>query len=180
MQYVFFVFRAGIYQHCAKNHIPKEYVNLRYPFLEDELAVITSRNEDKYNSEVNPRNLPLQPGILLPREHLPVDTNTPSGLEWYTPACDPSSRITGSPLPLAPSQRSKRLKTDPSLDCRLCQKEGCFMICGNAVVLSATKCASTRFQMQLAINANRPLPFPTPAERDCLLGAYDSSFPMSL
>ena len=52
------------------------------------------------------------------------------------------------------------------------------MMCGNAtleVVLSATKAAATRFQMQVAINANRPLPFPTPAEKICLLGAYNSS-----
>ena len=32
-----------------------------------------------------------------------------------------------------------------------------------------------RVQMQVAINANRPLPFLTPVERICLLGAYDSS-----
>ena len=52
------------------------------------------------------------------------------------------------------------------------------MLCGNAAMevdLSATKTAATRFQMQVAINANRLLPFPTPAEKVCLLGAYDSS-----
>ena len=52
------------------------------------------------------------------------------------------------------------------------------MVCGNAaieVALSATRCATTRFQMQTAINAERPLPFPTPAKRICILGAYDSS-----
>ena len=43
------------------------------------------------------------------------------------------------------------------------------------VVLSATKAAATRFQTKVAINANRPLLFPTPAEKICLLGAYDSS-----
>ena len=42
------------------------------------------------------------------------------------------------------------------------------------VALSATRCTATRFQMQAAINTNRPLPFPTPAERICLL-KYDSS-----
>ena len=73
--------RAAIYQHCAKSHIPKEYVDLRYPFSKEELAVIASRDEDKYNTEFNPRNLPLRPGILLPHEHLPVDIDTPSGLE---------------------------------------------------------------------------------------------------
>ena len=79
--------------------------------------MIASRDEDKYNAEVDPRNLSLRPSILLPRESLPVNTDTPSGLEWYTQAHDPSGCSTGSPLPLAQSQRSKRLKTNPSQDC---------------------------------------------------------------
>ena len=52
------------------------------------------------------------------------------------------------------------------------------MMCGNATIevfLSATKAAATRFQIQVAINRNLPLPFPTPAEKVCLLGAYNSS-----
>ena len=133
--------RAAIYQHCAKNHIPKEYIDLRCPFLQDKLAVIACGDKDRYNAEVNPRTLPLRPGILLPREQHPVDNNIPLGLEWYTPPHDHSGRSTGFPLPLAPSQRSKRLKRDPLLDCRLCRKEGCCMMFGNAtleVVLSAT------------------------------------------
>ena len=51
------------------------------------------------------------------------------------------------------------------------------MVCGSAsmeVALSATRCAATRFQMQTTINADRPLPFPIPAERIHLLVAYDS------
>ena len=59
--------RAAIYQHCAKRHIQKEYVDLCYPFHEEELSVIASKDEDKFNTEVDPRNLPLRPGILLPR-----------------------------------------------------------------------------------------------------------------
>ena len=43
------------------------------------------------------------------------------------------------------------------------------------MALSATRCAATRFQMPTTINADRPLPFPTPADRIHLLGAYDSS-----
>ena len=42
------------------------------------------------------------------------------------------------------------------------------------MALSAARCAATRFQMQTSINADGPLPLPTPAERICLLGAYDS------
>ena len=49
--------RAAIYQQCAKNHIPKEYVDLRYPFLQDKLAVIASRDDDMDNAEVDPRTL---------------------------------------------------------------------------------------------------------------------------
>ena len=95
-------------------------------------------------------------GILILREQHPVDTNTPSGLDWYT-LQDPGIHTGRSPLPLDPRQRGKRLKTDPSLDCRLCQKEGCYMLCGNVameVVLNVTKTTATRFQMQAAINAN--------------------------
>ena len=51
--------RAAIYHHCAKLHIPKEYVDLRYPFQEEEIAVIASKDEDEYNTVVDPRNLPL-------------------------------------------------------------------------------------------------------------------------
>ena len=89
--------RAAIYQHCAQKHILKEYVHLRYPFQEGEIAVITSGDEDMYNKYVDPRNLPLRPGILLPREYQPVDSNTPSGLEWYTAVREPSTRGAGSP-----------------------------------------------------------------------------------
>jgi hypothetical protein len=116
--------KAAIHQHCAKNHIPKEYVDLRCPFLQDKLAIIACGDKDRYNAEVNPRTLPLRPGILLPWEQHPVDTNTQSGLEWYTPPHDPSGRSTGCPLPLTPSQQSKRSKRDPLLDCWLCPKEG--------------------------------------------------------
>ena len=76
--------RSAIHQHCVKEHIPKDYIDFRYPFCLEELAVIASGDEDKYNNEVDPRTLPLQPGILIPREQHPVDSNAPSGLEWYT------------------------------------------------------------------------------------------------
>ena len=109
-------------------------MDLRCPFLQDKLAVIACGDEDRYNTEVNPRTLPLQPGILLTREQHSVDTNPPLGLEWCAPAHDPSGRSTGFPLPLAPSQGSKRLKRDPLLDCRLRWKEGCYMMCGNATL----------------------------------------------
>ena len=78
--------RAKMYRHCSQTHIPKEYVDFRYPFKEHEIAIITSGDEDRYNKDVNPRNLPLRPGILIPREVQPIDGNTPSGLEWYNSA----------------------------------------------------------------------------------------------
>ena len=74
--------RASIYQHCSQTHIPKEYVDLRYPFNEQEIAIISSGDEDRYNKDVNPRNSPLRPGILITSKVQPIDGNTPSGLEW--------------------------------------------------------------------------------------------------
>ena len=102
-----------------------------------------------------------------------MDGNTPSGLEWYTPA-----REAGPPVPFASLIKTKRMKTDPALDWRLCRKDGCYMVCGSAsmeVALSAARCAAKRFQIQPSINADSPLPFPTPNERIHLLGAYDLS-----
>ena len=61
-------------------------MDFRYPFKEHEIAIITSGDEDCYNKEVDPRNLPLRPGILIPREVQLIEGNTPSGLEWYDPA----------------------------------------------------------------------------------------------
>ena len=52
------------------------------------------------------------------------------------------------------------------------------MVCSSAsmvVALSAARCAATRIQMQASINADDPLPFPTPVERIRLMGSYDSS-----
>ena len=138
--------RAAIYQHCAQKYIPKEYIDLRYLFQEGEIAVITSGDEDRYNKDVDPRNLLLRPGILLPREYQPVDSNTPSGLEWYTPVHNPSARKGGPPLPFASPITTKRMKTDPALDCGLCCQEGCYMFCGSAlmgVAFSAARCAAT-------------------------------------
>ena len=76
-----------MYQHCSQTHIPKEYVDLWYPFKEHEIAIITSVDKDRYNRDVNPRNSPLRPGILIPRKVQLIDSNTTSGLEWYDQAC---------------------------------------------------------------------------------------------
>ena len=75
-----------MYQHCSQNHIPKEYVEFRYPFKEEEIEIITSGDEDCYNKDIDPRNLPLRPGILIPQELQLTDGKTPSGLGWYVPA----------------------------------------------------------------------------------------------
>ena len=76
--------RSTIHQRCVKEQVPKNYIDFSYPFCLEELDVIASGDEDKYNNEVDPRTIPLRPGILIPREQHPVDTNAPSGLEWYT------------------------------------------------------------------------------------------------
>ena len=77
-----------MYQHCSQIHIPKEYMDFRYPFTfkEQEITIISSGDGDCYNKDVDPRNSPLRPGILIPRELQLTDGNTPSGLEWYVPA----------------------------------------------------------------------------------------------
>ena len=120
----------------------------------------------------------MRPDILLPWDNQPVESNTPSGLEWYNPARDTRSRKAGPPLPFASPITTKRMKTDTALDCRLGRKDGCYMVCGSPsmeVALSGARCAATRFQMQGSINADGLLPFPTPNERIRLMGAYDSS-----
>ena len=58
--------KAAMYQHCSQNHIPKEYVDFRYPFKVKEIAIITSGDEDCYNKDVDPRNSSLRLGILIP------------------------------------------------------------------------------------------------------------------
>ena len=154
-----------------------DYVDFRYPFHLGEWAIIASGGKDKYNDEVDPRTLPLRSGILILRKQYPVDTNTQSGLESYTRQ-DSGIHTRRFPLPLAPRQRGKRLKTDPSLDCRLCQEEGCSMLCGCVameVVLSIAKTTATRFQMQGAINLNCPLPIPTPTKAVDLRRVYNLS-----
>ena len=147
--------RAEMYRHCSQTHIPKEYVDFRYPFKEHEIAIITVEDEDRYNKDVDPRNSPLRPSILIPREVHPIDGSTPSDLEWYESAR--GGKIPGARTPISFSSpiTTKRMKTDPVLDCRFCRKPGCFMICRSAsmeVAMSAVKCSATRFQMQRSIN----------------------------
>ena len=45
--------RASMYQHCSQTNIPKQYVDLQYPFKEHEIAIITSGDEDRYNKDVD-------------------------------------------------------------------------------------------------------------------------------
>ena len=60
--------RSATCRHCIQEHVPRDYVDFRYPFHLGELAIIPSGDEDKYNDEVNPRTPPLRPGILILRE----------------------------------------------------------------------------------------------------------------
>ena len=150
-------------------------MDFRYPFKVEEIAIITCGDEDRYNKNVDPRNSPLRPGILIPQDLQSTDGNTPSGLEWYVPARAAEASEAGPPMLFPSPITTKRMKTDPALECRFCRKPGCFMICGSAsmkVLLSAAKCAATWFQMQASINADAPLPFPTLNKRVRLMGAY--------
>ena len=70
--------RAAMYQHGSQNHIPKKYVDFRYPFKVEEIAIITSGDKDRNNKDVDPRNSPLRPGILIPKELQLTEGNTPS------------------------------------------------------------------------------------------------------
>ena len=85
--------RSAIRQHCVQEHVPRDYVDFRYPLHLGELAIITSGDEDKYKDEFDPRILPLRPGILILREqHL--WTLTPhqgwNGTPYRTPASTPA------------------------------------------------------------------------------------------
>ena len=44
--------RSGVRLHCVKENVPRNYVDFRYPFYAEELEVIASGNEDRYNDEV--------------------------------------------------------------------------------------------------------------------------------
>ena len=165
--------RSDIRLHCAEEHVPRNYIDFRYLFR-------ASGYED--NDEMDPRSLPLRPGILILWEPQPIDADTPSGLDQYIPPTPGTSRSHQLPLPLAPRHYGKRLRTDPSLDYQLClelcQEEGCFMLCGNAAmvaILGIAMTTATWFQMQGAINLNCSLPFLTPAEEGDLGQAYNIS-----
>ena len=88
----------------------------------------------------------------------------------------PRSQISGArtTIPFSAPITTKRMRTDPAVDCKFCRKPGCFMICGSAlmeVAMSAVKSSATWFQMQRSINVSAPLPFTTPDERIRLIGA---------
>ena len=55
-------------EHIFSIHLPKFHVEYRYPFTSEELEVVATRHEEKYNKIVKPRTLPLQQGIYILRE----------------------------------------------------------------------------------------------------------------
>ena len=156
-----------IRQHGLDDHIPQEHVEYRYPFSQSHLRVIASRNEDRYNSEVRPRALPLRDGICILRESLLNDPEGALGLNWYIPTPAPSADHQKTPLPAPPKPEAKRCRTSPTLDCQICWNPGCTMVCGSAAmeaITSIAKTTATRFQMQQATDLSSPLPFPTVKE----------------
>ena len=151
----------------------------RYPFSPSQLLVIFARDEDRYNQEVRPRNLPLKDGICILREPPVNDPDGAAGLNWYSPPIATRSdwRV---PWPASPKPEAKMSKTRSSLDCQLCGNSGCTMVCGNACMEAITAIAgstATLFQMQQATNRSKPLPFPTVKETAFLRDAYDGSEP---
>ena len=75
----------GIRRHALGDHIPQAHVEYRYPFSQEQLLVIFARDEDRYNREVRPRNLPLKDGICILRENPGNDPDGATGLNWYSP-----------------------------------------------------------------------------------------------
>ena len=41
--------RVAIRKHSFNSHLPKEHIDYRYPFTTEELEVVASRDEDRYN-----------------------------------------------------------------------------------------------------------------------------------
>ena len=171
--------RAGIRRHALDDHIPQAHVEYRYPFTQQQLLVIFTRDEDRYNQEVRPRSLPLKDGICILREPPGNDPDGAAGLNWYSPPIATRSdwRV---PWPAPPKPEAKMSKTRSSLDCQLCGNPGCTMVCGTACIEAITAIAgstATLFQMQQATNRGTPLPFPTVRETAFLRDAYDGSEP---
>ena len=80
-----------------------------------------------------------------------MDTNTPPELDWNTQQKPSATHTHPFPLPTAPRQRGKRLRTDPSMDYQLWQEEGYRMLCGNTAmeaILRIARTTATRFKMQ--------------------------------
>ena len=163
----------------ARRSYSPAHVEYRYPFTQQQLLVIFTRDEDRYNQEVRPRSLPLKDGICILREPPGNDPDGAAGLNWYSPPIATRSdwRV---PWPAPPKPEAKMSKPRSSLDCQLCGNPGCTMVCGTACIEVITAIAgstATLFQMQQATNRGTPLPFPTVRETAFLRDAYDGSEP---
>ena len=164
--------------HSFQSHLPREHVNHRYPFTSEELEVVASGDKDRYNTEVQPRNLPLRPGICILREFLPSVSDGATGLNGYAPPPTVSPCDRRIPLPGPPRPRGKTCKTSPTLDCHLCGIPGCSMVCGTAATEAInliSRATATQIQMQRAVNCARPTPFPTTTETAVLERAYNTA-----
>ena len=161
-------------------HLPKSNVEHRYPFTSEELEVVAARGEKKYNRVVKPRSLPLRQGICILHKLPASDPTGATGLNWFPDAAQmhgvpPSNSWT--PLPRTLKLSGEMCRTNPLLDCRLCQSPGCSMVCGTAATEAITvvsKTMATQFQMQRARNCFLAPPFPTTLES----GKLEYSFNM--
>ena len=127
-----------MYEQGLSTHLPHEHVDHMYPFTQEELGVIVTRNEDRQNREEHPRTLPLRDGISILREPLPRDPSRLTGLTGYYPTNWPDDK----------SHENTKM-----LGCKLCTHPGCTMVCGSAAmeaITSITKAAASLVQMQLA------------------------------
>ena len=110
------VTRVKICQHGFSRHLPKEHIDLRYPFTSNKLEVIALRDEERYNREVRPSTITLQQGICILRELHPSDPDGAARLNWYTPTTDALTCNRRVPLSGYPRPHGKMCRTSPSLD----------------------------------------------------------------
>ena len=71
--------RVMIRQHCSNQQVLKEDVDLRYPFISDELEFIASKDEDRYPPEVHPKTFPYDKAFVSSESSTQPTQKVPPG-----------------------------------------------------------------------------------------------------
>ena len=135
-------------------------------------------DEERYNKEIRPQNLPLREGICV---LFKMPTYNPKGisrLNWHrdNPRDGTVSGWAPIPRPLIASRSMDR--TNPNLDCLLYQSPGCLMICKTAeteALTTMSRTLSIHFQIQRSTNTNSAPHFPTIMEAEKLCHAFNNT-----